>query len=133
MALGANSAMGEDLLEALKRTWEAGDAAGAAKLYLENATHQDGIGPQGTRLRGRGAIRKAIEEMFAVRDPQFNVVWISSMGERAAAEWVYSWTDSNDGSRLTIHGASVFEIRDRLVSNETSYYDPVPTPVQTQS
>jgi len=121
--------MVEDVLEALKRTWEAGDAPGAAKLYLENATYEDGVGRQGTLLRGRVAIRKAIEEMFAVRDPRFTVTSMFSIGARGAAEWTFSWADSKDGSRLEIHGASVFDFRDGLVARETSYYDPVPAPV----
>jgi len=121
--------MVENLLEALKRTWEAGDASGAAKLYLENATYQDGVGRQGVLLRGRAAIRRAIEEMFAVREPRFSVTSMISTGAGGAAEWTFAWTDSKDGSRLTIHGASVFDFRDGLVERETSYYDPVPAPV----
>jgi ketosteroid isomerase-like protein len=121
--------MAEDLLKALKRTWEAGDAPGAAELYLENAIHQDGAGGQGAPFRGRIAIRKAMEEMFAVHDPQFTVTAIFSAGGRGAAEWKFSWTDPKDGSRLEIQGASVFEFRDGLVARETSYYDPVPAPV----
>ena len=121
--------MVENLLDLLKRTWEAGDAAGAAKLYLENAIHQDGVGPQGTLLRGRVAIRKAIEEMFAVRDPRFTVTSIFSTGAQGTAEWTFLWTDPADGSRVEIHGASVFEFRDGLVARETSYYDPTPARV----
>jgi SnoaL-like domain len=121
----------EDLLEALKRTWEAGDAAGAAKLYLENATHQDGVGLQGTLLQGRLAILKGMEEMFAVRNPRFTVAGMFSAGARGTAEWTFSWTDSKEGSRLAIHGVSVFDFRDGLVAKETSYYDPVPAPVQS--
>jgi ketosteroid isomerase-like protein len=120
--------MNEDLLEALKRTWEAGDAPAAAKLYLENAIHQDGVGRQGARLRGRVAIREAIEEMFTVRDARFTVSSMFGIGARGTAEWKFAWTDSKDGSRLAIHGASVFEFQDGLVAKETSYYDPVPAP-----
>jgi ketosteroid isomerase-like protein len=125
--------MVEDLLEALKRTWEAGDAPGAAQLYLENAIHQDGVGRQGSLLRGRVLIRKAIEEMFALRDSRFAVTSMFSIGRRGAAEWTFSWTDSKDGSRLEIHGASVFDFRDGLVARETSYYDPVPEPVRPRA
>jgi ketosteroid isomerase-like protein len=125
--------MVEDLLEALKRTWEAGDARGAAELYLENAVHQDGMGRQGSLLRGRVLIRKAIEEMFAVRDPRFSVTSMFSIEGRGAAEWTFSWTDSKDGSRSEIHGASVFDFRDGLVARETSYYDPVPESVRPRA
>ncbi len=121
--------MVENLLEALKRTWEAGDALGAAKWYHENAIHRDGVGPQGTLFRGRVAIRRGIEEMFAVPDPRFTVKSMFSTGTRGAAEWTFAWTDSKNGSRWAIHGSSVFEFRDGLVASETSYYDPVPAPV----
>ena len=90
--------MAGNLLEALKRTWEAGDASRAAELYLENAVHQDGVGGQGAPGRGRVAIRRAIEEMFAVRDPRFKVTPMFSTGARGAAEWKFSWADSKDGS-----------------------------------
>jgi ketosteroid isomerase-like protein len=121
--------MDEELLIALKRAWEAGDAVGGSALYLEDAIHQDGVGPQGAPLRGRGAIRKAMEEMFSVRDPRFTVLSIFSVEGRGTAEWTFSWSDPKEGSRVAIHGASVFEFRDGLVARETSYYDSVPMPV----
>jgi SnoaL-like protein len=120
--------MVEKLLENLKRTWEAGDASAAARLYRKDAVHQDGVGRQGTLLRGRIAIRKAIEQMFDARDPRFTVTSIFSIRGRGAAEWTFSWSDANDESRLAIHGTSVFQFRDGLVATETSYYDPVPAP-----
>ncbi|MGC2290126.1 MAG: nuclear transport factor 2 family protein [Thermoplasmata archaeon] len=121
--------MVEGFLEDLKRAWEAGDATNAARLYHEDAEHQDGVGRQGTLFRGRVAIRNAIQEMFAVRDPRFTVTSLFSIGDRGAAEWTFSWGDSQDESRLAIRGASVFEFREGLVAKEVSYYDPVPAPV----
>jgi SnoaL-like domain len=118
--------MVEDLLESLKQAWEAGDANGAAQLYLEGAIHQDGVGRHGTTFRGQVAIRKGIDEMFAVRESKFVVTRIFSAGDWGAAEWIFSWVDSRSSSRLAIHGASLFEFRDGLVARETSYYDPEP-------
>ncbi len=76
------------------------------------------------------AICKAIEEMFAVREPRFTVTSMFSTGAQGVAQWTFSWTDSKDGLRMEISGASVFDFRDGLVARETSYYDPMPAPVR---
>jgi ketosteroid isomerase-like protein len=118
--------MTESVLVHLKRAWESGNADAAARLYSQDALFEDGVGPEGTTVRGREAIRTAVRQMFAPTGARFEVSSLSPTREGGVAEWRYSWPAERRGVRNVLRGTSVIVIRRSRVVRESSYYDPVP-------
>jgi steroid delta-isomerase-like uncharacterized protein len=114
------------VLTALKDAWESGDADAAADLYSEASVFEDGVGPAGTRVQGREAIRQLLADHFAEPEARFQVVSLFDTDEGGMAEWTYSWRATASGARAVLRGVSVIVIESGLITRESSYYDPKP-------
>jgi ketosteroid isomerase-like protein len=97
------------------KTWverfNAGDAAGLAELYHENA-----INHQVTRepVDGRDAIRAMFDQEFAAAEMVCIIEAIHEAGEVAALEW---------RDPLGLRGCGFFTVREGKISFQRGYWD----------
>jgi ketosteroid isomerase-like protein len=77
--------------------------------------------PDGTRYVGQAAVRAFWEEMLrSAPDAQFTAEEVFAVGDRAAARWVYAYTDAV-GVAQHIRGADVLRVRDGKVAEKLAY------------
>lgn len=99
------------VVEAWVERFNAGDAAGLAALY-----HEDAVNHQVTQapVEGRGAIRAMFEREFASADMTCIVEAIHEAGEVAALEW---------RDPLGLRGCGFFTVRDGRIAFQRGYWD----------
>ena len=99
------------LVERWVERFNAGDAAGLAELY-----HEDAVNHQVTQepVRGRAAIRAMFEREFAAADMDCIVEAIHEAGDVAALEW---------RDPLGLRGCGFFTVRDGRISFQRGYWD----------
>jgi len=76
--------------------------------------------PDGERIEGAEAVRKAWEELFR-RSPQahFETEEIFAAGNRAFVLWIYTWV--KDGKKGHVRGVDIFKVKNRKVAEKLSY------------
>jgi steroid delta-isomerase-like uncharacterized protein len=116
------SAEGASILEKYGEAWSSGDAAQVAALYTEDAVREDI--PTGTTSRGRAEIEALATGLFETDADVRLEVTDGFVGETwAVVEWTFSGTRQETGGEVTFRGASVLELEDGLIREETDYYD----------
>jgi steroid delta-isomerase-like uncharacterized protein len=102
--------------------WSSGDAAQVAALYTEDAVREDV--PTGTTSRGRAEIEALAAGLFETDADVRLVVTDGFAGETwAVVEWTFTGTRQETGGEVTFRGASVLELEDGQIRQETDYYD----------
>lgn len=101
----------KQLVEAWVERFNAGDAAGLAELY-----HEDAVNHQVTQapVAGRDAIRAMFEAEFAKTEMTCIVEAIHEAGEVAALEW----RDPNG-----LRGCGFFTVREGRIAFQRGYWD----------
>jgi steroid delta-isomerase-like uncharacterized protein len=116
------SAEGSSILTEYREAWSSGDAAQVAALYTEDAVREDI--PTGISSRGRAEIEAFAAGLFETDADVRLVVTDGFVGERwAVVEWTFTGTREETGGGVTFRGASVLELEDGLIRQETDYYD----------
>jgi steroid delta-isomerase-like uncharacterized protein len=116
------TAEGSSILEEYGRAWSSGDAAQVAALYTEDAVREDV--PTATTSRGRSEIEALAAGLFKSDADVRLEVTDGFVGESwAVVEWTFTGTRDKSGSEVTFRGASVLELEDGLIREETDYYD----------
>ena len=110
------------ILTAYGAAWASGDAAQVAALYTEDAVREDV--PTGTTSRGRAEIEALAAGLFETDADVRLVVTDGFVGETwAVVEWTFTGTREETGGEVTFRGASVLELEDGQIREETDYYD----------
>ena len=101
----------KQLVETWVERFNAGDAAGLAALY-----HDDAINHQVTQepIRGRDAIRAMFDREFAAAEMVCIVEAIHEAGDVAALEW---------RDPLGLRGCGFFTVRDGRIAFQRGYWD----------
>ena len=116
------SAEGSSILTEYGAAWSSGDAAQVAALYTEDAVREDI--PTGTTSRGRAEIEAFATGLFETDADVRLVVTDGFVGETwAVVEWTFTGTHEETGGGVTFRGASVLELEDGLIRQESDYYD----------
>jgi steroid delta-isomerase-like uncharacterized protein len=116
------SAGGSAILAAYGEAWSSGDAAQVAALYTEDAVREDI--PTGITSRGRAEIEAFATGLFETDADVRLVVTDGFVGETwAVVEWTFTGTREETGGGVTFRGASVLELEDGLIRQESDYYD----------
>ena len=105
----------DEVLRAFGAALAAGDAAGAAALFTEDATYDE----PPVHFAGRAAIARFIAEFAAHHhNAAFSVAraLVSPDGALAAAEWRWSYIRDSDGEERLFEGASFISYRDGLIA-----------------
>src|SRR5918993_5532279 len=115
-------AEGFSILAAYGEAWSSGDAAQVAALYTEDAVREDI--PTGTTSRGRAEIEAFATGLFETDADVRLEVTDGFVGETwAVVEWTFSGARRDTGGEVTFRGASVLQLEDGLIRQETDYYD----------
>jgi steroid delta-isomerase-like uncharacterized protein len=102
--------------------WSSGDASQVAALYTEDAVREDV--PTGTTSHGRAEIEALATGLFETDADVRLEVTDGFAGETwAVVEWTFSGTRQETGGEVTFRGASVLELEDGQIREETDYYD----------
>jgi steroid delta-isomerase-like uncharacterized protein len=110
------------LLQQASETFNGGDAAAVAALYLEDGIHEDI--PAGVRVEGREEITAYVDEVFGQLDDfRFEPVFGWKDGDVAVLEYTLSGTDPASGQPVTYRGVIVAEYDGELIRRSTDYYD----------
>jgi uncharacterized protein (TIGR03086 family) len=111
-----------DVVRRFGAAWEAWDLDAIMALVADDAVFEaTGPGPDGRRIEGRDAIRAEWADMFAgTRDASFTFEESFVHGDRAAARWVYGWTN-DDGTPGHVRGVDVIKVRDGRIAEKLSY------------
>jgi steroid delta-isomerase-like uncharacterized protein len=119
----ASPSAGESsILTEYGEAWSSGDASQVAALYTEDAVREDV--PTGTTSRGRAEIEALATGLFETDADVRLVVTDGFVGETwAVVEWTFSGTRQETGGEVTFRGASVLELEDGQIREETDYYD----------
>ncbi len=116
------SADGSSILTEYGEAWSSGDAAQVAALYTEDAVREDV--PTGITSRGRAEIEAFATGLFGTDADVRLVVTDGFVGETwAVVEWTFTGTRAETGDGVTFRGASVLELEDGLIRQESDYYD----------
>ena len=116
------AAEGASILEDYARAWSSGDASQVAALYTEDGVREDV--PIGVTSRGRAEIEGFAERLFATDADVRLEVTDGFVGEAwAVVEWTLSGTRQETAGEVTFRGASVLELENGLIREETDYYD----------
>jgi steroid delta-isomerase-like uncharacterized protein len=116
------AAGGSAILTAYGEAWSSGDAAQVAALYTEDAVREDI--PTGITSRGRAEIEAFATGLFETDADVRLVVTDGFVGETwAVVEWTFTGTREETGGGVTFRGASVLELEDGLIRQESDYYD----------
>lgn len=108
------------LVELVARAWEQGDLDAIIAPFAEDGV----LMSPGGRWQGHAAIRAAAEQFYqSARDVQITVTRVLISGEQGAAEWTWSETRLDDGSRHTADDAIIFTLRDGQVVYWREYFD----------
>ena len=115
-------AEGASILAAYGEAWSSGDAAQVAALYTEDAVREDI--PTGITSRGRAEIEAFATRLFETDADVRLVVTDGFVGETwAVVEWTFTGTREETGGGVTFRGASVLELENGLIRQESDYYD----------
>ena len=111
-------------LEALFDAFNRHDVDTLVGLYAEHAVnHQMPASP----LRGRGAIRRSLEEGFAaIPDMRCRLVNIIGDGDRGAVEWEASCTyrpPDKAPRPYTVNGCGFFRVQGGVIVEQHGYWD----------
>jgi steroid delta-isomerase-like uncharacterized protein len=110
------------LLQQAAESFNGGDAAAVAALYLEDGIHEDI--PAGVRVQGREAMTAYVAEVFGqLNDFRFEPVFGWKEGDVAVLEYTLSGTDPGSGQPVTYRGVIVAEYDGDLIRRSTDYYD----------
>src|SRR5918995_6956647 len=113
---------GSSILAAYGEAWSSGDAAQVAALYTEDAVREDV--PTGITSRGRAEIEALAAGLFETDADVRLVVTDGFAGETwAVVEWTFTGIRQETGGEVTFRGASVLELEDSQIRQETDYYD----------
>src|SRR5215210_71931 len=116
------SAERSSILTAYGEAWSSGDAAQVAALYTEDAVREDV--PTGTTSHGRAEIEALATGLFKTDADVRLEVTDGFVGETwAVVEWTFSGARQETEGEVTFRGASVLELEDGLIREETDYYD----------
>src|SRR5215211_6075631 len=116
------SAAGGSILERYGEAWSSGEAPQVGALYTEDAVREDI--PTATTSRGRTEIEALAAGLFKTDADVRLEVTDGFVGESwAVVEWTFTGTRDESGSEVTFRGASVLEVEDGLIREETDYYD----------
>lgn len=119
-------------VEAYVGAWNAHDAAKAAEYFADDVVYYDAS--VGEPQNGRDAARTNVIEAFlnAVPDAKWERVGDPVVqGDAVAFEWTFSGTNTGDwsdgtkatGKTFTIHGLSMFRLKDDRIVYQGDYYD----------
>ena len=105
-----------EIVEAFGAAWSDHDLDRTMALTTEDCVF-DGTGPapDGTRCRGREAVRKAWQPIFDDPDSNFEVEETFVADDRVVQRWRYSWADGH------VRGIDVFRVQDGRVAEKLSY------------
>jgi ketosteroid isomerase-like protein len=82
----------------------------------------EGPEPWGERFAGKAAIRRALEQLFALLpDVQFTEAVNWTAGGRGTSEWTCVATTPR-GRALRVRGCDLFEFHDGLITRKDSYF-----------
>jgi uncharacterized protein (TIGR03086 family) len=111
-----------DVVRRFGAAWEAWDLDAVMALVADDAVFEStDPAPDGRLIEGAAAIRAAWEAMFRdTRDPWFSFEETFVCGDRAAARWVFSWTET-DGAPGHVRGADIMRVRDGRIVEKLSY------------
>jgi steroid delta-isomerase-like uncharacterized protein len=110
--------------------WTAHDATRLANLFTEDCVHTDVT--LGVLNHGREHVAEFAAAYFGpMPDLAITVDWAVANGDRIAAEWTMTGTQTGDlpsgvpasGRSFTLRGASTFEVRGDLLHRGTDYWD----------
>jgi ketosteroid isomerase-like protein len=112
----------EEVVRRFVAAWEAWDLDAIIAVMSDDAVFEStGPAPDGLRIEGAAAIRAEWHAMVgATRDASFSFEETFVSGDRAAARWVFSWTN-DDGSAGHIRGVDVLRVEGDSVVEKLSY------------
>jgi ketosteroid isomerase-like protein len=110
-------------LDAFAQAWNRHDTEAILSMMTDDCVFEASRGPdaKGTVYRGRGEVRRGIEEVFATfPDARWSEPRHFLAGDRAVSEWVFTGTGP-DGTRVEVQGCDLFTFREGLISVKNSY------------
>lgn len=104
---------------------EARDLEKTLALYADSVVWED---PAEAVQYDREVVEDMYRDLFSLPDVMLDTTayFISSNGDRAAVEWIWSGTRGDE--TYSIRGASILELQDLKIVRETIYYDPTLSP-----
>jgi steroid delta-isomerase-like uncharacterized protein len=117
-------AVTEELLNEARKALESLDAEGLVSRYADDFVFKDVS--SGNVITSREKLLEYYQRLFAMPDVSFTDVSFFSCGDRAAGEWTWSGTKGDGGTRFSVKGASIFELREGRIASEMIFYDPRP-------
>jgi steroid delta-isomerase-like uncharacterized protein len=109
-------------LQQASETFNGGDPAAVAALYLEDGIHEDI--PAGVRAQGREEITAYVDQVFGQLDDfRFEPVFGWKEGDVAVLEYTLTGTDPASGQPVAYRGVIVAEYDGELIRRSTDYYD----------
>ena len=97
------------------------DVDGIMALMTDDCVYESPApAPDGTRLVGQQAVRKAWEQLFQGRpDVSFDGEETFVAGDRAVARWIMRWTA--DGKAQYVRGLDIFRVEGGKIANKLAY------------
>jgi ketosteroid isomerase-like protein len=110
-------------LDDFASAWKWHDTDAILSIMTGDCIFEASLGPdvKGAVYRGRDAVRRGIEEVFAAfPDARWNDPRHFIAGDRGDSEWVFTAT-TQDGARVKVQGCDVFTFRDGKIAVKNSY------------
>jgi steroid delta-isomerase-like uncharacterized protein len=111
-----------ELIERFNEAFNAHDPAGMMALMADDPVFENTYPPpEGTRFRGRAAVKGFWEEFFrASPKAQIEIEEMFVCDERGIQRWVYRWVDEQ-GVEGFVRGVDVFRFHEGRIAEKLSY------------
>jgi steroid delta-isomerase-like uncharacterized protein len=113
-----------EILEALTEAFNRQDAEAATALMAEDCVYLASFGPEpdGTTFRGREEVRRGFHALVETYpDLEYKDLRVFVDGDRGAAQWTMTGTDSRTGERVAIRGCDLFELADGKITRKDAF------------
>ncbi len=105
-----------EVVEAFGAAWADHDLDAALSMVTDDCVFDaTGPAPDGNRVVGRDAIRRAWQGIFGDSTSRFEAEDTFTIGDRVVQLWRYSWADGH------VRGVDVIRVRDGKVAEKLSY------------